>query len=88
MNMEDFIEQMICDRIEILMKERPQELKTRDMELCQCQEIIVKDLDEETRISIERFLDDLTVQFGEDNRYLYLAGINDGIQLAKVVLRV
>lgn len=87
MNIEDLMEQMICDRIEMLMKNRPEKSKNRDMELFQCQEGITKELDEETRAKIDCLLDELTTQFGEDNRYLYLAGMNDGIRIAKLVLR-
>ena len=87
MSFEDLMEQIVCDRIEMLMKKRPESFKDEDLELLQRQETVMHDIDEEERRVIEQLIDDLITQTAEENRYLYLAGIDDGMRLSKLVLK-
>lgn len=87
MNVENFMEQMICERIEILIKKRPELFMKKNREIFERQEAVIGNLDRETRIAIENLIDDLIAQTAEENRYLYLEGIEDGMKIAKIVLK-
>lgn len=87
MSIEDLMEQMICERIEMLMKKRSEPFMDKDMELMQRQEEVLHEIEKEQRVVIEQLIDDLITQTAEENRYLYLAGIDDGMKLARVVLK-
>lgn len=87
MKIEDLLEQYLCDRIDMLSKDRPKESQDKDKELYELQEKAVEKLDPETRQLVEHFFDELITQTGEDNRFFYLSGISDAFKVVKLVLK-
>lgn len=88
MSVQDRVEQMISDRIEQLLSERPEDMTDREKETFDMSEKLQKVTNGEIQQAIlcqtDRFTDCLT----ENNRYLYRAGIDDGIRIAKIILKI
>ena len=87
MNLEDLLEQIICDRIEMLLNARSDETFHEEKELNLKMKNILERLDEESKVAMERFWDEWVMQSAEENRYLYLAGMKDGARVLKVFLK-
>jgi hypothetical protein len=87
MNLEDLLEQIICDRIEMLLNARSDETLHEEKELNLKMKNILERLDEESKVAMEQFWDEWVMQSAEENRYLYLAGMKDGARVLKVFLK-
>lgn len=87
MNLEDLLEQIICDRIEMLLNARSDETLHEERELNHKMKDILERLDEESKVAMEQFWDEWIMQSAEENRYLYLAGMKDGARVLKVFLK-
>ncbi len=87
MNLEDLLEQIICDRIEMLLNARSDEALHEEKELNLKMKNILERLDEESKVVMEQFWDEWVMQSAEENRYLYLAGMKDGARALKVFLK-
>lgn len=87
MNLEDLLEQIICDRIEMLLNARSDETLHEEKELNLKMKNILERLDEESKVSMEQFWAEWVMQSAEENRYLYLAGMKDGARVLKVFLK-
>ena len=88
MNVEDLLEQNICDRIEMLLNERSDETLHVERELNHKMKDILERLDEESKVAMEQFWDEWVIQPAEESRYLYLAGMKDGARVLKVILKL
>lgn len=87
MNLEDLLEQIICDLIEMLLNARSDETLHEEKELNLKIKNILERLDEESKVAMEQFWDEWVMQSAEENRYLYLAGMKDGARVLKVFLK-
>jgi len=87
MNLEDLLEQIICDRIEVLLNAHSNEILYEEKELNLKMKNILEQLDEESKVAMEQFWDEWVMQSAEENRYLYLAGMKDGARVLKVFLK-
>ncbi len=87
MNLEDLLEQIICDRIEMLLNARSDENLHEEKELNLKMKNILERLDEDSKVAMEQFWDEWVMQSAEENRYLYLAGMKDGTRVLKVFLK-
>ena len=88
MNVEDLLEQIICDRIEMLLNARSDETLHEERELNHKMKDILERLDEESKVAMEQFWDEWVIQSAEESRYLYLAGMKDGARVLKVILKL
>ena len=88
MNLEDLREQIICDRIEMLLNARSDETLHEERELNHKMKDILERLDEESKVAMEQFWDEWVIQSAEESRYLYLAGMKDGARVLKVILKL
>lgn len=86
--MEDLLEQIICERIEMLLNVRSDETSHEEKKLNHKMEEILERLDEESKVAIEQFWDEWVLQSAEESRYLYLAGMKDGVRILEVILKL
>lgn len=86
--MEDLLEQIICERIEMLLNVRSDETSHEEKKLNHKMEEICERLDEESKVAIEQFWDEWVLQSAEESRYLYLAGMKDGVRILEVFLKL
>lgn len=86
--MEDLLEQIICERIEMLLNVRSDETSHEEKKLNHKMEEILERLDEESKVAIEQFWDEWVLQSAEESRYLYLAGMKDGGRILKIILKL
>lgn len=87
MSIEELLEQLISDRIEMLFASRPESVKSRDLDTANREEAFLEALGPEIRSLAEKLIDEIIYQMGEENRYIYLCGIDDGIKIANHVLK-
>lgn len=81
--MEDLLEQMLCERIDMLLNEHSHKNLQEETAFDDRMEKFTKNLNEKQREALERVLDDWIAKSAEDNRYLYLSGLKDGIMIFK-----
>jgi hypothetical protein len=86
--MEDLLEQIICERIERLINARSDEAAHETKELNHKMKEILERLDDESKVAIEQFWDEWVMQSAEESRYLYLAGMKDGVRILKMILKL
>ncbi|MFT4105543.1 MAG: hypothetical protein QM657_07280 [Lacrimispora sp.] len=86
--MEDLLEQIICERIEMLINMRSDEADHGSKELNHKMGEILERLDDESKVAIEQFWDEWVMQSAEESRYLYLAGMKDGVRILKMILKL
>ena len=84
--MEDLLEQIICDRIEILLNARFDETPHEAKELNLNMKDILDRMDEESKVAMEQFWNEWVMQSAVENRYLYLAGMKDGARVLALIL--
>jgi hypothetical protein len=84
-HMEDLFEQMLLERIDVLLSEcfhgNIQEEEAFDTKM----EEFMMSLDKKQKEELERILDDWISKSAESNRYLYLSGLKDGIRIFKMI---
>jgi hypothetical protein len=85
MKVEDLLEQMICERIEMLLDGRSDEAIQEEKEFKDRTEEFIGQMDKEWKVDIERLWDEWITQSAEDNRYLYFAGVKDGVRIFKMI---
>lgn len=88
MSTEDLIEQMLYERIDMLINERSDEAGHETKELNHKMEEILERLDGESKAAIEQFWDEWVMQSAEESRYLYFAGMKDGVRILKMILKL
>lgn len=88
MNLEDLLEQIICDRIEMLLNARSDETLHEEKELNLKMKNILERLDDESKVAMEQFWDEWVMQSAEESRYLYFAGMKDGVRILKMILNL
>jgi len=88
MNVEDLLEQIICDRIEMLLNARSEEILDEEKELNRKMKDVLERLNEESKVAMEQFWDEWVMQSAEESRYLYLAGMKDGVRILKMILKL
>lgn len=86
--MEDLLEQIICERIEMLLNVRSYETSHEEKKLNHKMEEILERLDEESKVAIEQFWEEWVMRSAEESRYLYLAGVKDGARILEVILKL
>ena len=84
--MEDLLEQIICDRIEILSNARFDETPHEAKEFNLNMKDILDRMDEESKVAMEQFWNEWVMQSAVENRYLYLAGMKDGARVLALIL--
>jgi hypothetical protein len=87
-NVEDLLEQIICDRIEMLLNKRLGENRHDQEKINGTLEEILKRLDKKSGAAMEQFWEECIMQSAEENRYLYLSGIKDGARILKIILEM
>ena len=85
MNVEDLLEQMIYERIETLLNGRSNGATFEEKRLNDRIAEFFGRLDKEWKADIEQSWNDWIIPSAEDSRYLYLAGIKDGIRIYKMI---
>ncbi|WP_313256621.1 hypothetical protein [Lacrimispora sp.] len=85
MNVEDLLEQMICERIETLLNGRSNEAILEERRLNVRMADFFEQLDKEWKADMEQSWTDWIIRSAEDNRYLYLAGVKDGVRIFKKI---
>ena len=86
--MEDLLEQIVCERIETLINVRSDETNHKTKELNHKMGEILERLDDESRVAVEQFWDEWVMQSAEESRYLYLAGMKDGVRILNMILKL
>lgn len=86
--MEDLLEQIICERIEMLLNVRSDETSDEEKKFNHKMEEILERLDEESKVAIEQFGEEWVMRSAEESRYLYLAGVKDGVRILEVILKL
>ena len=86
MSVEDLLEQMICDRIEMLLHVRPKEAICEEKEFNHRMEELYGRLGKEWKTEMEQFWDDWIARCADENRYLYFAGVKDGFRIYRMLL--
>ncbi len=86
--MEDLLEQIICERIEMLLNVRSDETSHDEKKFNHKIEEILERLDEESKVAIEQFWEEWVMRSAEESRYLYLAGMKDGVRILKMILKL
>jgi hypothetical protein len=85
MKVEDLLDQMICERIDMLLNGRSDEVIQEEKDFKDRMEKIIGQMDNEWKADVERFWDEWIIQSAQDNRYLYLAGVKDGVRISKMI---
>ncbi|MEY8356749.1 hypothetical protein AALB39_25830 [Lachnospiraceae bacterium 54-53] len=86
--MGDLLEQIICERIEMLINVRSDGADRETKELNHKMGEILERLDDESKVAIEQFWDEWVMQSADESRYLYLAGMKDGVRILKTILKL
>ena len=86
MSVEDLLEQMVCERIEMLLNARPKESAQGEDTFGRQMEAFLERMGKEWKEDMERFWDDWIVRCADENRYLYFAGVKDGFRIYKMML--
>lgn len=83
MSMEELMEQMIYERIDMLLRQRSDEEVQREETFHDDMEAFLNDLSRDLKERMEYFWNEWISYSAADNRYLYLAGMKDGIRISK-----
>ncbi|MDR0923289.1 MAG: hypothetical protein LBN31_02935 [Hungatella sp.] len=86
MNVEDLLEQMVCERIEMLLRVRSKEAICEEKEFKRRMEELSGQLEKERKMEMEQFWDDWIARCADENRYLYFAGVKDGFWIYRMLL--
>lgn len=86
--MENLLEQIICERIEMLLNVRSDETSHEEKKLNHKMEEVLERLDKESKVAIEQFWEEWVMRSAEESRYLYLAGVKDGVKILEVILKL
>ena len=86
MSVEDLLEQMIRDRIEMLLHERTMKNICEEKEFNRRMEELSGHLGKEWKAEMEQLWDDWIARCAGENRYLYFAGVKDGFRIYRMLL--
>ena len=86
MSVEDLLEQMICNRIEMLLNARTKESVPKEAAFERQMEEVLDRLGKDYKTDMERFWDDWIARCADENRYLYFAGVKDGFRIYRMML--
>lgn len=86
MELKEFMEEIVEERIQNLLDHRMEGFKDAEKKWADEMDFILEPLLMETREAIENLLTQLLEQEAEKGRYLYIAGIKDGAKISKALL--
>lgn len=80
------LEQMICERIEMLLSVRSKEAIFEEREFNRRMEECSGQLGKEWKEEMEQVWNDWIARCTDENRYLYFAGVKDGFRIYRMLL--
>ncbi len=86
MSVEDLLDQVICERIEMLLNARPVGPVPKEAGFEHKMEGLLEQLGKEWKEEMETFWDDWIARCADENRYLYFAGVKDGFRIYRMML--
>lgn len=89
MTQKELVDMVISERINwILTKKKTAVRSAKESELFEKHERLLKELDQEKRLKIEEYLDEMVELDAEMTEALYLGGVRDGLCLMMRILKM
>lgn len=88
MNEQEMLRGLVNDRIDMLLSSQPEELRERGRKTADLIDDLTDSLQNDRKKQFEAIMDRIILENSEENRLLYLSGVNDGIRIARWLLKV
>lgn len=88
MNEQEMLRELVDDRIAMLLSRQPEEIRERGRKTSDLIDDFTVSLENDRKKQLEEIMDRIILENSEENRSLYLSGVNDGIRIVRWLLKV
>lgn len=88
MSEQEMLRELVNDRIDMLLSCQPEEIRERGRKTADLIDGLTDSLENDRKKQFEVIMDRIILENSEENRLLYLSGVNDGIRIVRWLLKV
>ena len=87
MNQKEFLNDLVEERITMLLSKQPEEVTERGRKTADMIDSFASCLDTHMKEQFEQMLNRIILEDSEESRYLYLSGVKDGCRITRWLLK-
>lgn len=88
MSEQEMLRELVSDRIATLLSNQPKDVRERGRKTADLIDDLTDSLENDRKKQFEAIMDRIILENSEENRLLYLSGVNDGIRIVRWLLKV
>lgn len=88
MSEQEMLRELVSDRIAMLLSNQPEDVWERGRKTADLIDGFTDSLENDRKKQFETIIDRIILESSEENRLLYLSGVNDGIRIVRWLLKV